>query len=189
MKKLLLILITIPLIFGSCEKEDDSPNSGNNNTSGSILGTWKVENYTHTDIEGYIDPVLGTEVITNTSESSGPDDGEAEYMTFQDDTILTHTYNNDTLLYMEKYDYTKNGNEIIVHSFLILTITQLTNTNLSYTLLDPGGQIYLDTTFFYRKTGTGNLSRSTLPSRIIQPLNKKNPVSHYNSFLNRRKNK
>ena len=25
MKKILIILITIPLIFGSCEKEDDSP--------------------------------------------------------------------------------------------------------------------------------------------------------------------
>ena len=49
MKKILIILITIPLIFSSCKKEDNSSNSGNN-TSGSILGTWKVENYTHTDI-------------------------------------------------------------------------------------------------------------------------------------------
>ena len=31
MKKLLIILITIPLIFGSCEKEDDSPDSNSNN--------------------------------------------------------------------------------------------------------------------------------------------------------------
>ena len=31
MKKILFILITIPLIFGSCEKEDDSPNSNSNN--------------------------------------------------------------------------------------------------------------------------------------------------------------
>ena len=31
MKKILIILITIPLIFGSCEKEDDSPNSNSNN--------------------------------------------------------------------------------------------------------------------------------------------------------------
>ena len=58
MKKLLLILFIIPLIFNSCKKEDDSPNSGSNNTSGSILGTWKIENYTNTWTEGYIDPKI-----------------------------------------------------------------------------------------------------------------------------------
>ena len=42
MKKILIILITIPLIFGSCEKEDDSPesnNSGNTNPNNSPPGT------------------------------------------------------------------------------------------------------------------------------------------------------
>ena len=34
MKKILFILITIPLIFGSCEKEDDSPDSNSNNPIG-----------------------------------------------------------------------------------------------------------------------------------------------------------
>ena len=33
MKKLLIILLTIPLIFGSCEKEDDSPDSNSNNSN------------------------------------------------------------------------------------------------------------------------------------------------------------
>ena len=33
MKKILIILITIPLIFGSCEKEDDSPDSNSNNNN------------------------------------------------------------------------------------------------------------------------------------------------------------
>jgi len=31
MKKILIILLTIPLIFGSCEKEDDTPDSNSNN--------------------------------------------------------------------------------------------------------------------------------------------------------------
>jgi len=43
MKKILIILLTIPLIFGSCEKEDDSPNSnsntGNNTTGNTSSGT------------------------------------------------------------------------------------------------------------------------------------------------------
>jgi len=34
MKKILIILITIPLIFSSCEKEDESPNSNSNNPIG-----------------------------------------------------------------------------------------------------------------------------------------------------------
>ena len=36
MKKILIILITIPLIFGSCEKEDNSPNSNSNNSNNPV---------------------------------------------------------------------------------------------------------------------------------------------------------
>ena len=38
MKKLLTILFIVPLIFGSCEKEDDSPNSNNGNPLTPSLG-------------------------------------------------------------------------------------------------------------------------------------------------------
>jgi len=188
MRKILIILITIPLIFNSCKKEDDSPNSGSNNTSGSILGTWEIENYTNTNTEGYIDPVLGTEVVTNTEVSTGPGDVE-EYITFRDDnTLLDHIYENDTLLGVDTINYTKNGNEIIVEFGIVLSITQLTNTNLSYNLLNPGDQwTDGDTTYFYRTTGVGNMSKSNIPSITIQPLNKKKPVNGYNSFLKRRK--
>ena len=34
MKKILIILLTIPLIFSSCEKEDDTPDSNSNNPIG-----------------------------------------------------------------------------------------------------------------------------------------------------------
>ena len=33
MKKLLTILFVLPLIFSSCEKEDDTPNSNSNNNN------------------------------------------------------------------------------------------------------------------------------------------------------------
>ena len=191
MRKILIILITIPLIFNSCKKEDDSPNSGSNNTSGSILGTWEVENYTNTNTEGYIDPVLGTEVVTNTEVSTGPGDVE-EYITFRDDnTLLDHIYENDTLLGVDTINYTKNVNEIIVEFGIVLTITQLTNTNLSYNLLNPGGTYSQgnDTTYFDRTTGVGNMSKSNIPSITITPLNKNKPVTGYNSFLNRRENR
>ena len=194
MKKLLIILITIPLIFNSCKKEEDSPNSGNNNTSGSILGTWKVENYTNTSTGGYIDPVSGTEVVTNTNVNTEPDNVE-EYLTFtNDNTMLNHIYENDTLSSSSTMNYTKNGNEIILeYGFsynVTLKITQLTNTNLSYNLLNPGElSTYNDTTYFQRTTGVGNMSKSNIPSVTITPLNKKKPVSGNNSFLNRRENR
>ena len=194
MKKILIILITIPLIFNSCKKEEDSPNSGNNNTSGSILGTWKVENYTNTSTGGYIDPVSGTEVVTNTNVNTEPDNVE-EYLTFtNDNTMLNHIYENDTLSSSSTMNYTKNGNEIILeYGFsynVTLKITQLTNTNLSYNLLNPGElSTYNDTTYFQRTTGVGNMSKSNIPSVTITPLNKKKPVSGYNSFLNRRENR
>ena len=194
MKKILIILITIPLIFNSCKKEEDSPNSGNNNTSGSILGTWKVENYTNTSTEGYIDPVSGTEVVTNTNVNTEPDNVE-EYLTFTNDNImLNHIYENDTLSSSSTMNYTKNGNEIILeYGFsynVTLKITQLTNTNLSYNLLNPGELLtYNDTTYFQRTTGVGNMSKSNIPSVTITPLNKKKPVSGNNSFLNRRENR
>ena len=194
MKKILIILITIPLIFNSCKKEEDSPNSGNNNTSGSILGTWKVENYTNTSTEGYIDPVSGTEVVTNTNVNTEPDNVE-EYITFTNDNImLNHIYENDTLSSSSTMNYTKNGNEInLEYGFsynVTLKITQLTNTNLSYNLLNPGELLtYNDTTYFQRTTGVGNMSKSNIPSVTITPLNKKKPVSGNNSFLNRRENR
>ena len=188
MKKILIILITIPLIFNSCKKEDG--NQVYVEVSGSILGTWKIANYTNILTEGYIDPFSGTEVVTNTEVSTGPGDVE-EYITFRDDnTLLDHIYENDTLLGVDTINYTKNGNEIIVEFGIVLTITQLTNTNLSYNLLNPGELETLnDTTYFQRGTGVGNMFKSNIPSVTITPLNKKKPVSGYNSFLNRRENR
>ena len=57
MKKILFILITIPLIFGSCEKEDDTPDSNSNNpigntstvTTGYIFDNWGDDLYKTTN--------------------------------------------------------------------------------------------------------------------------------------------
>jgi hypothetical protein len=42
MKKLLLILLCLPLLFSTCKKEDESTNAGDNNTgnNNSIEGSW-----------------------------------------------------------------------------------------------------------------------------------------------------
>ena len=49
MKKILFILITIPLIFGSCEKEDNTPNSNSNPNNPTINTT-----------TGYLNDQFGT---------------------------------------------------------------------------------------------------------------------------------
>ena len=55
MKKLLLILLYLPLIFSSCEEEDKSPtnNAGNNNLSLTLEATkWEVTMMQESDISG-----------------------------------------------------------------------------------------------------------------------------------------
>ena len=39
MKKILLIIFCVPLIFSSCEKEDDSPDSNSNNGNNPTVNT------------------------------------------------------------------------------------------------------------------------------------------------------
>ena len=49
MKKILIILLTIPLIFGSCEKEDDSPDSNSNNGNNPIGNSTGTTGYLFDD--------------------------------------------------------------------------------------------------------------------------------------------
>ena len=193
MKKLLILLISIPLIFSSCEKEDDSPNNGSNNTSGSILGTWEY-NGDRLSIHAYIDPISNQEIITY-SDSWTHGLNNEDYLTF---------LNNDTCIYLDtaseignaKFLYTKNGNIITLTELLqispsnwilgtneaTLTITQQTNTEINYNFFH---ERYTndDTVFVSRVTGSGNLIKSNLPSITNTPLNKKKPLSSSNSFL------
>ena len=195
MKKILIILITIPLIFNSCKKEDDSPNSGNNNTSGSILGTWKVENYTITDIQGYIDPVLLTETILKTETLTMNTYPVNVFHIYRDNgTFSEYNYENDTISGYQHYDYVKNGDEISLtfegNDVRTQTVTSLTsnNLNISFEYYDPYDDGN-DTTMFYRSTGDLQFIKSQLPDFTTELLNKKKSVSGYNSFLNRRENR
>jgi len=200
MKKLLTILFILPLIFSSCSKDDNSPNSGVNNTSVSILGTWKFDNYDRLSTYGYIDSISNQEIITY-SDSWTQGLNKGEYLTF---------LNTDTCIYLDTTDevgnfkllYTKNGNIITLTELLqispsnwilgtyefTLTITQQTNTEIDY---DYFHEEYTngDTVFVSRVTGSGNLIKSNLPSITNTPLNKKKPVSSSNSFLNKRENR
>ena len=198
MKKLLYLLICLPLIFSSCKKEDDSPNSGSNsgsnNTSGSIIGTWKIIDKTSTITTGYIDPVFLTEVETYTETNSGIDPDTDEYWRYTDDGIFSiFSYYNDTLLNYFHLEYEKNGNEIEITDYgdilLTQTITLLSSSNFNW--VGEGNYTWEDndTSFFERYNSDSEHIKSQLPSITTEPLNKKKLVSGYNSFLNRRENR
>ena len=50
MKKLLLILLCLPLLFSSCKKEDEEPT--NNTNSSPIIGSWNVVSMAYDITEG-----------------------------------------------------------------------------------------------------------------------------------------
>ena len=141
MIRLLLVLLIFPFIFISCEKDEENTSvnftDNNNNISESILGTWKWESYNNTFHYGYIDPVLGDEVIYDTDNYSGPSSDEEnsdEYLTFRyDNTLLDYMFTNDTLDYVDTLNYIISGNEILVND-VTLTITEISNTHFNYNL-------------------------------------------------------
>ena len=198
MKKLLIILITIPLIFNSCKKEDDSPNSGSNNTginntSGSILGTWEINTRESSLEYGYIDPILGTEIVTDSStEIYTNNDTTIEFHVFRNDnTHSWYVYYLETRENEEDYNYVKDGNVISIYDSLLLVslqLTTLTDNNLNFygdfTILDEGD----DTTFFEKSHRVIQSVKSVLPSITNVNISKKKnqPVKIFNSFLNRR---
>ena len=190
MKRLLIILISIPLIFNSCKKEDNGPNSGTNDTSGSILGTWRVQSGTDYIVSGYIDPVYGTEeeIESYTSSWTNPFDTIKRYWVFRyDSTFSQYYYYFDTLNHYLDFTYIKNGDEVDMDGGFSFTITILTNNNLNIKQENISQTLSYDTTFFQKTISNSQWIKSQLPSITTQPLNKKKPVNGYNSFLNRRK--
>jgi len=200
MKKLLYILICLPLIFSSCKKEDDSPNSGStNNTSASIIGTWEIASVTSTSTQGYLHPVQGTEVVTSTDNDSQnyPNDGMTFFWAFASDGTHTETqYINGTLQSIYTYNYIKQGNNLSVHMDSLgnvgstYTITTLTNSTLSFNWSNSENWTDNDTTYFYNDTGsaTWNKSNKKIDSSI-QSQNKTRKTPFFKQFIDRRKNR
>ena len=195
MKKILIILITIPLIFGSCEKEDESPNDINY-TPGSILGTWYFSVGETSVNYGYIDPVFGTEIVTNTYSEIWSTDtmGSEVYIVFRYDNTGTEYIYEDSLMDSEDYSYVKEGNMLSITfndgDIIDCQITTLTYNDLRFSWEDNNfNNTWTDTTYFEKRNYIRHLIKSELPSITTEPLNKKKPVNDYNSFLNRRENR
>ena len=99
MKKILLLLLSISIIISSCKKEEESINS--------IIGVWKLWNFTTHYESGYIDPISEETIITETNNStlvnegvtvfSTPDTIIIWYYEIEESTIKQHEYINGAL--------------------------------------------------------------------------------------------
>ncbi len=192
MSRLFLALLIFPLIFISCENDDENQNNNdnNNNISESILGTWKWESFNNTFHYGYIDPVLGNDVIYEIDNYSGPSSDEEnydQYLTFRyDNTLLDHNFYYDTLDYVDTLNYIITGNEILVND-VTLTITEISDTHFNYNLTSLDDTwTHDDTLFFDRFFGSGTLVKSTLPSFVDQDSQNNKSVRRSRSFINRK---
>ena len=192
MKNILSILVVSLFLFG-CSKSDDSPNDIND-TSGSIIGIWKLKTQESSYDNGYIDPILGTEIVTDSfTDISTNNDTTGTYLVFRyDNTHTWYYYFLDTLQYEIDYTYVKDENVVSIYDSLLLAslqLTTLTDNNLNFYWDDTYTWVDGDTTFFENYHNIIKCVKSELSSITIEPLNKKNSVSGYNSFLNRRENR
>ena len=203
MKKLILILLCLPLLFSTCKKEDEEPtNAGNNNnntgnTTATIIGTWEFASYTSTQTEGYVYPIQGTEIITSTETTSSDtfEGGETLFWDFASDGTHTETiYANGILDGIYTSNYLKHGNSLSIglddlgDVGLTYIITTLTNSTLIMDYSDYYENTWNDTTYFEHNTGslTWNKSNKKMDSSI-QTQNKTGKTPFFKQFIDRRK--
>ena len=159
MKKLLLLLISIPLIFSSCEKEEENPSNNNNSntgTSGSIYGEWNVTSFVniYTPTNGtsneYNHTFLPNEYIHVTFLNQ-PYPDVPDYNWF----IVENGYYDNSMVWTVNIDstgsYTKSNNDLIIEEQcgspikiedMNYVITLLTNNKLEFFTQTTGEGTY-----------------------------------------------
>ena len=202
MKKLLYILICLPLIFSSCKKEDDSPNSGStNNTSASIVGSWDLTEYHGINAEGYYlgGYPNGTKIITaSEDEIILPGDTswglQSVTWTFSTDGYITETsFSTDGSSDVSNMSYEQNGNTLTIDTNDIWSIVTLSSSKLTINTSSEDTSTYYwdpnnDTVYFYESNGTIKWDRSSfttdnLSSKRIQS----NKDSFFKTFIDRKR--
>ena len=144
MKKLLLILLCLPLLFNSCKKEEEDIS-----TSSSILGAWNLKEANTLTSYGYYN---GTSQVVDYSSTENWTRGSENglYLNFLTDGTFEGQESDDwhgTADTTNYTSYTKIGNQLILlwddpdDGPLIFTIQKLTNSTLqiSTSLVDDFG--------------------------------------------------
>ncbi len=118
MKKTLLYLFAITLVFASCKKDDDAMDTDDNEAN--IVGTWKITSETENGVPLTLDEceVLGT-------------------INFRSNGTATDTYyygENCAMTDVENYNYSINDDQLTIsygdNESYTVTITTLNNTTL-----------------------------------------------------------
>lgn len=190
MKNIFSVLLVSIFLFG-CSKDDD--------TSGSIIGTWERTYNEYTIHSGYIDPITGEDVVTYSYSEAISNDTTPEnaYLVFRDDgTCSDYYYYDGDLTHAQDWDYIRDGDMLTVtlsegnseDDPIGLEITKLTSTDFHYSGTNryEWDGWYGDTTFFDLSNGSTHYIKSELPSFTATPVNKNKPINGYNSFLHRR---
>ena len=205
MKKLLLILLCLPLLFTTCKKEARNPSNGynapsTNNTSASIIGSWDFTEYHIMQAEGYYlgGYPNGTKIIT-ASEDVIMLPGDASWgiqsvnWNFKSDGTIIETLVDEEVEDIDTYVWVKNGNTLTIDTNDIWSIVTLSSSKLTINSLnadtttqywDPNN----DTVYFYEGNATIKWDRSSfiadnLSSKRIQS----NKDSFFKTFIDRRK--
>ena len=190
MKKLLYLLICLPLIFNSCKKDDDSPNNGDGNTSVSILGSWELTEGRRIETEGYYDS-NGNKVITDTDVeiiTPGFDGLLSLTWTFSSGGALNEMAVSEDDVYTESYSYQKSGNTLIINSEWIFSITTLSSSKLTINTGEEYTEEEDGTVYFEEYNQTMKFDRSSFTSDNSNSKKiKSNKDSFFKTSIDRRK--
>ena len=131
MKKLLITLFILPLIFSSCEEEDNTP-SVSPPPSNPIHGEWTLSSGIYYFSPGQIINGVYDTTYTDTSTSYLPTTGITSKWTFDPNGTITEDHYHNTILdQSDQMNYTISGDTIItIDNSHIWTITKLTNDTL-----------------------------------------------------------
>ena len=157
MKKLLLILLCLPLLFSTCKKEEE------NNTPPTSLpeirAQWDLYYYYAEFEEGY--QVNSDRTITNTYDEGpyNPADLNAQIIwSFTDWAFSERTYNNNQLTNTVSLSWLRSGDNLMLYNFedtLNGTIHKLTNSKFEYTFINESIDFILnpnDTVYYTKQT-------------------------------------
>ena len=207
MKKLLYLIIFIPLIFSSCKKEEgvyiqsNTTSTSTNNTSSEIIGSWDLTEANFISWDGYYDGGYpnGTKIITSyQNEISLPGDTsfwsiQSVNWNFKSDGNFDETAVYQDTTTFRTHIWVENGNTLTIDtnniwSIITLSSSKLTiNINREDTMTDHW-ETNNDTVYFYENSSTFAWDRSSFTtdnstSKRIQS----NKDSFFKTFIDRRK--
>ena len=184
MKKLLYTLLSIAVIFSSCQKEDDE-NEINNSL---IIGDWIVQEITTNLEQGFYDGGYpnGEKIITSINEDSDTND----------DLLISFSEDNFTDSEGGSGSYSINGNTLEIVYFdsdepdanIELEIISLTSSELILEMSYEDTVTYNDTIFYYASNIQYEFEKSSsISSNQISKSKKDNINSFLKAFIYRKK--